>query len=250
MVACSLCDNFIIFFAALTSLKYGLFKGSEIFVRQKSLCCVSELFNMKFYVQIVTLLMINTVEWFGEVQCKPHGHVRKIINIERKKLPLKHVSLSLQKLTPFGKFEFKHVINKRQAEVPQVIEKEVSGGTIDAITEAKEIPVETHSEPDVIITSIIKPIDNEPVAVPVPEILPVELPPPQLLPPPPPPPLPPLPPVIKEDPPPKAETPNIFVKGSRLVLFVGSMMLQMLSKFVNGGFNINQIPIPIIPEVQ
>lgn len=333
--------------------------------------------------------MINTVEWFGEVQCKPHGHVRKIINIERKKLPLKHVSLSLQKLTPFGKFEFKHVINKRQAEVPQVIEKEVSGGTIDAITEAKEIPVETHSEPDVIITSIIKPIDNgnslslslpfdselvitpahkineiiekpvdevvlaepepkseviksslveivspkteitselvealpppeivepkvvinaietpilpsplppvpppvvtiplyrtpnysyvrsvisnegktflytdikkiplsiasnpEPVAVPVPEILPVELTPPQPLPPPPPPPLPPLPPVIKEDPPPKAETPNIFVKGSRLVLFVGSMMLQMLSKFVNGGFNINQIPIPIIPEVQ
>ncbi|CAG9563951.1 unnamed protein product [Danaus chrysippus] len=337
---------------------------------------------------IVILLMINTVEWIGEVQCKPHSRVRKISHIERKKLPLKHVSLSLEKLTPFGKFEFKHVINKRQAEVPEVIEKEVPGGTIDAITEAKEVPVETHSEPEVIITSIIKPIENgnslslslpfyselvitpahkineiiekpveevvlaepepkpeviksslveivspkveiipkvveappppeivepkvvinaietpivpsppppvlppvvtipiyrtpsfsyvrsvisnegktflytdikkiplslashpEPVAVPVPEILPVQPPPPPPLPLPPPP-LPPLPPVIKEDPPPKKENPNFFVKGSRLVLYVGSMMLQMLSKFVNGGFNINEIPIPIIPEVQ
>lgn len=55
-----------------------------------------------------------------------------------------------------------------------------------------------------------------------------------------------LPPVVKEEPP-----PNFFVKSSRLVLYVGSMMLQMLSRLVNGQVNFNQIPLPPpIPGLQ
>ncbi|CAH2267001.1 jg6700 [Pararge aegeria aegeria] len=48
-----------------------------------------------------------------------------------------------------------------------------------------------------------------------------------------------VPPVVKEEPP-----PNFFVKSSRFVLYFGSMMLQMLSRFVNGQANLSQIPLP------
>ncbi|CAH2089599.1 unnamed protein product [Euphydryas editha] len=75
-----------------------------------------------------------------------------------------------------------------------------------------------------------------PVPVPVPEIIaPIPSPPP---------------PPKKEPPVVKEETPNFFIKGSRFVLYFGSMMLQMLTQLVNGRINLNQ-PLPaVLPEIQ
>lgn len=99
-----------------------------------------------------------------------------------------------------------------------------------------------------------------PPSIPPPPLPSIPPPPPPSIPPPPPPPSippplppqPPVPPVIKEEPPVVIqETPNFLVKGSRFVLYFGSMMLQMLSQLVNGRVNLNQpIEVPLFTGVQ
>ncbi|CAH0713294.1 unnamed protein product, partial [Brenthis ino] len=113
---------------------------------------------------------------------------------------------------------------------------------------------------------------SSPIAIPFPELIvpfaPLipSPPPPQIPPPSPPsiplpappsippplPPQPPVPPVVKEEPPVVIQdTPNFLVKGSRFVLYFGSMMLQMLSQLVNGRVNLNQpIEVPLFTGVQ
>lgn len=81
----------------------------------------------------------------------------------------------------------------------------------------------------------VQPLPN-PVSVPPPVIIPIPPPPPE------------KPPIVKEEiPVVREEAPNFLVKGSRFVLYFGSMMLQMLSQLVNGQINLSQpIDIPVL----
>lgn len=310
--------------------------------------------------------------------CRPHYQLKKNhkrFDFELIPVPFKDVTFLFGKMTPFGKFEFKHDIHKRQ-----IVESEISPVTneIPARIPTEEISKTPEGEvldkkekdlsPEVIISSVINPVENEksfpvvlpvesnvlmppatngnnikqstaevliteeiipkpddisppepsirpiieitpkPVDIPLPPIskpvknvvistpvestvppiisipvfqnskgpvifpvigkvpdtpllhtditqiplggmaypAPVPIPVPDVIVPPP------IqsPPPIKEPPVVKEETPNFFVKGSRFVLYFGSMMLQMLTQLVNGRINLNQ-PLPaVLPEIQ
>lgn len=310
--------------------------------------------------------------------CRPHYQLKKIhkrFDFEIIPVPFKDVTFSFEKITPFGKFEFKHDIHKRQtvdSEISPVTNEIPVGTPIQEISNVPEGEVldteEKDLSPEVIISSVIKPVENEkpfsivlpvesevlitpatkgndikqstaevliteevipkpddiskpetsirpimeitpkPVEIPLPPIpkpvknvvintpvestvppiisipifqnskgpvifpvidkvpdtpllhtditqiplggmaypAPVPVPVPEVIVPPP------IqtPPPIKEPPVVKEETPNFFVKGSRFVLYFGSMMLQMLTQLVNGRINLNQ-PLPaVLPEIQ
>nr|XP_026494448.1 calphotin-like [Vanessa tameamea] len=318
---------------------------------------------MNFLIQVsIVILTIQCCE----IVCRPHYQykhgLQKSFHFEIIPLSLKQFSFVLEKIIPFGKFELKHDIHKRQiidSEISPISnEIPVANVAIEEINKTPAIEIldkkEENLTPEVIITSIIKPVEDskafpeelevvitpaekggdivkqssgevliteeiipKPVEVvlqpsPVIEITPkpLEVPPPveqpvvqnvvvstpieSTVPPlsnvpiispvlnkipvipilhtdiskiplsgisyptpspfpvpeviisPPPPP----PPPVKEPPVVKEETPNIFVKGSRFVLYFGSMMLQMLSQLVNGRINLNQ-PLPaVLPEIQ
>ncbi|XP_050352222.1 uncharacterized protein LOC126774730 [Nymphalis io] len=326
---------------------------------------------MNFSIQVsIVILTIQCCE----IVCRPHYQlnkgIQKSFHFEIIPLPFKHFSFVWEKIIPFGKFELKHDIHKRQIteaeispisnEIPVVPNEELNKIPPNEVLDKKE----ENLTPEVIITSIIKPVEKGkslsfvlPVesevvispaekggdiikqsssevliteevipkpeeAVPQPGPIveinpkPVEIPPPvephpvvknvvlgtpieSTVPPfnsapvvqnskepiislvpsklpvipllhtdiskiplsgilptpsavpvpeviisPPPPP----PPPVKEPPVVKEETPNFFVKGSRFVLYFGSMMLQMLSQLVNGRLNLNQ-PLPaVLPD--
>lgn len=310
--------------------------------------------------------------------CRPHYQLKKIhkrFDFEIIPVPFTDVTFLFEKITPFGKFEFKHDIHKRQiveSEISPVTNEIPVGTPIEEISNVPEGEVldkeEKDLSPEVIISSVIKPFENEkpssivlpvesevlitpatkgndikqstaevliteevipkpddiskpepsirpimeitpkPVEIPLPPIhqpvknvvistpvestvppiisipvfqnskgpvifpvidkvphtpllhtditqiplggmvnpAPVPVPVPEVIVPPPIQP----PPPIKEPPVVKEETPNFFVKGSRFVLYFGSMMLQMLTQLVNGRINLNQ-PLPaVLPEIQ
>ncbi|XP_046970526.1 repetitive proline-rich cell wall protein 2-like [Vanessa cardui] len=319
---------------------------------------------MNFLTQVsIVILTIQCCE----IVCRPHHQfkhgIQKSFHFEIIPVPFKQFSFVLEKIIPFGKFELKHDIHKRQ-----IVESEISpisneipvaNVAIEEINKTPPIEILDKKEeklvPEVIITTIIKPVEEakveesevvitpekegdiikqssevliteeiipKPVEVvpqpgPVIEITPkpLEVPPPVeqpvvqnvvvstpiestvpplsnvnfispvlnkipvipilhtdiskiplsgisypipspvpvpevIISPPPPPPPPVKEPPVKEPPVVKEETPNIFVKGSRFVLYFGSMMLQMLSQLVNGRINLNQ-PLPaVLPELQ
>ncbi|XP_045777852.1 uncharacterized protein LOC123875847 [Maniola jurtina] len=213
---------------------------------------------MKCFIQIP--IVIIAVHWCCEVKCKPFvrkKHIHKTFHLGFGPLPPKHFSLVFEKFAPFGPYEIKHEIKKRQIAPP--VTNEVLAVKDDPLkipmthllekTEVKEVE---KLPAEVLITSVVEPLEPEAVVPPGPppvikEVAPVvkeekpvvvkeEIPPVVKEE---------IPPVVKEEPP-----PNFFVKSSRFVLYFGSMMLQMLSRFVNGEINLNSPLPPPLPGIQ
>ena len=125
--------------------------------------------------------MIIFTFWLCEiVKCNPHRRLKKIqksAHFALQPIPLKPFSVLLKKITPFGEYGFKHSIKKRQIVQPSEIPN-VEGGTLEDIIKiqnigvadkAEDIPLEPNLTPQVIITSIIKPIeDSVPISIPLP----------------------------------------------------------------------------------